>query len=388
MRRTTILTTLAACCCVGTALAQPVIDGSLDTFYCDAIVVQDTQTGFGDASNGLVDNANGSELDNAYATIDGGTLYLFLGGNLQGNGNDLEIFFDTRAGGQNRLLMGNPMVDTNDALGRMGDDGSGNGLTFDPGFEADFYLTVQISDPGTGFEVNVNYAELGMPGAGFFCGSGGAANNTVGGMLSGGDAGAPVVLCTINNSNVGGVTGGFGVEFDGGAGVGTGVEIAIPLADIGNPAADFQVCAFVNGAQHDFLSNQSLAPQFGGTGNNLGEPRNVDFGSVSFDQFFTVPLMQDPCGACCFGSDCVVTDAADCANGGTYLGDNASCAGNPCDQFVTGACCQGATCTEETESDCGLLGGFYAGDDTTCAMLPCQDVGACCLGTSLSLIHI
>ncbi|MGE3180284.1 MAG: hypothetical protein AB7N71_01535 [Phycisphaerae bacterium] len=388
MRRT-FLTAVAMCSCISATFAQPVIDGSLDTIYCDALAVQDTQTGFGNASNGMIANANGSELDNAYATIIGGTLYLFIGGNLEGNGNDLEIFFDTRAGGQNRLLQNNPMVDTNNALIRMGDNGTGNGLSFDPGFTADFYITFQVSNPGAGHMVFVNYAELAdgaNPGVGFFVGSGGAANTTMGGMLSGGDVGAPAILATINNSNVAGVSGGFGVEFDGGANVATGIELAIPLSALGNPAADIRVTAFVNGAQHDFLSNQSLAPQFGGTGNNLGEPRNVNFANISFDQFFTIPLMQDACGACCFGTDCVVTDALDCMNGGTYLGDNASCVGNPCDQNASGACCVGAACTEETLGDCNLLGGFYIGDDSVCGTFPCQSVGACCMGDSCTVL--
>jgi hypothetical protein len=117
--------------------AQPTIDGTRDALYGSPIVVQNTQTGFGDSNLGQVDYANGSELDAAYAYVDmsSQTLYLFLAGNLESNFNKLEIFFDTVAGGQNRLRGDNSGVDFG-GLNRMGDDGSGNGLTFDQGLRS------------------------------------------------------------------------------------------------------------------------------------------------------------------------------------------------------------------------------------------------------------
>jgi hypothetical protein len=50
--------------------AQPTIDGTRDALYGSPIVVQNTQTGFGDSNLGQVDYANGSELDAAYAYVD------------------------------------------------------------------------------------------------------------------------------------------------------------------------------------------------------------------------------------------------------------------------------------------------------------------------------
>lgn len=374
---------LAAIGCSAVAFAQtPVIDGALDSIYCNALSIQDTQTNFGDAGQGQVDQAFGSELDNAYAYINSGILYLFIGGNLEPNNNDLEIFFDTRAGGQNRLQGDNPNVDSN-GLNRMGDNGSGNGLTFDAAFTADYYLTIQGSNTVNGFELRAHYAELragANPGVGYFLGTGRFANLTSGGALTGGEAGAPVVLVTINNSNTAGVSGGVGIELDGGAGVGTGIEIAIPLAALGNPTGDFRVTAFVNGAQHDFLSNQSLAGQFGGLGGNLGEPRNVNFNNIPLDQYFTVPITTPPCGACCVGQECLVSTQTQCqGQGGSFQGVNASCVGNPCDAAATGACCRGTACTIETQVECVNGGGAYFGNDTTCASFPCQTIGACCL---------
>src|SRR5207344_1370094 len=85
------------------------------------------------------------------------------------------------------------------------------------------------------------------------------------------------VLITLNNSNTAGVDGGFSYCFDCGADVMTGVEIGIPLAALGNPSGNIKVCAFVNGAQHDYISNQSLAGGLWILFANVGEPRNASF---------------------------------------------------------------------------------------------------------------
>jgi hypothetical protein len=367
--------------CCGYALAQtPTIDGALDPIYCYPLIVQDTQTGFGDASHGQIvgppPGGNGSELDNAYGYVHDGMLYLFIGGNLESNGNDLEIFFDTRPGGQNTLAGDNPNIDAN-GLNRMGEGTQGPGLTFDAGFAADFYVTVQCNAGATP-QIRVHYAELGNPGVGYFVGVGLFAHQTLGGALTDGDPGAPAILATINNSNTAGVTGGNGIEIDGGAWVTTGIELAIPLSALGNPTQDIRVTAFVNGAQHDFVSNQVLGGLFGAP--NLGEPRLVNLNDVPFDQFFTIPLNTPPCGACCVSSECLLETTSGCAGfGGVFQGANASCAGNPCDAAAAGACCMGTTCSIETQFDCELLGGAYFGDDTSCDTFPCLTIGACCL---------
>lgn len=264
------------------ALSQPIIDGTADPEYGAALAVQNTQTGFGDSNLGMNDYANGSELDVAYGLVQGGILYLVLAGNLESNFNKLDIFIDSIAGqGQNRLRGDNPDVDFN-GLNRMGDDGSGNGLTFDPGFEADFWLSV--TGGGSPYKLYANYARLrvdGDPGEGYYLGNTGAVSD---GTLSEGYNPFGIRV-TINNSNTGGVTGGSGL--DSGAGVTTGVEWAIPLAAIGNPSGAFKITAFINGVSHDYLSNQVLGGI--GGGNNLGEPRNVNFANIAGDQFFVVP---------------------------------------------------------------------------------------------------
>jgi hypothetical protein len=256
------------------------VDGTLDGAYGPALHTQTTQTDFGNATDGQPGFTNGSELDVAHGTIDGNVLRLFLGGNLESNFNKLEIFIDCLPGGQNRLRGDNPNVDF-DGLNRMGDDGSGNGLTFDAGFEADFYITMTNGDAG-GHAIFANYAELltGGGGSGYYLGQTTAQNGT----LSGGINPHGIEL-TLDNSNVGGVDAGCGASS--GAGVTTGIELAIPLSALGNAQGCFKVSVFVNGGGHDFVSNQVLGSLPPGTC-NLGEPRNVNFNSHAGDQYFTV----------------------------------------------------------------------------------------------------
>ncbi len=279
------------------AFAQPTIDGTRDSIY-GLIVVQNTQTGFGDSNLGQVGFANGSELDAAYSYADmsNQVLYLFLAGNLESNFNKLEIFFDTVAGGQNRLRGDNSNVDFN-GLNRMGDDGSGNGLRFDSGFEADYWIGV--TGGGNPYQLYANYAVLFTSGGGpgYYLGQTGAASN---GVLTGGQAGAPAIRVTINNSNTGGVEAGTGLASGNGALVTTGVELAIPFSALGITGATIiKVSAFINGAGHDFVSNQVLAGI--GGGGNLGEPRNVNFGNIAGDQFFYV-VVPEPASLIALGT--------------------------------------------------------------------------------------
>ena len=283
MARFTFFAAVAAASLLFTtiAFAQPVIDGSWDPGY-QILAVQNTQTGFGDSNLGMVDYANGSELDVAYGMVHGGWLYLLLAGNLESNFNKLEIFFDTRPGGQNRLRGDNPDVDFN-GLNRMGDDGSGNGLTFDPDFEADFW--VGVTGGGSPYRLYANYAELGSPGLGLYLGNTGAASDGV--LVDGSNPFG--IRVTINNSNTGGVTGGTGAG--NGADVMTGVELAIPFSALGSPTSGYiKVSAFINGTGHDYLSNQVLAGI--GGGGNLGEPRQVNFGNIPGSQYFLAPVPE------------------------------------------------------------------------------------------------
>lgn len=153
------LVVLAAALAMGfaakAALAQaPVIDGTADGAYGAALSVQNTNTQFGNAGNGdQINGGGGSEIDQVFAKISGGRLYVFVAGNLETNFNKLEVFIDSEAGGVNSISGAalpagvDPFCcggfappdggNTNNtgALQRM------QGLTFDAGFDADHYLT-------------------------------------------------------------------------------------------------------------------------------------------------------------------------------------------------------------------------------------------------------
>ncbi len=261
----------------------PCIDGSLDASYGPPLAVQTTATGFGDNTLGLTGFADGSELNGAYARVIGSNLFLFLPGNLESNFNDLEIFIDSVPGGQNRLIGVEPPFAV--SLAQMASTTPTDGLRFDAGFEADRYFQLQGASDGIEYRMYVDFVEIPTVGAGpiAYLGSTTAAGN---GSLSGGQD-TLGVRAAINNSNIAGVTAGFGPSS--GAGVNTGIEIMIPLSVLGNPTCGIKVCAFINGAFNDFVSNQSMAPMPPGT-TNLGDPRSVNFAAIAGNQFIEIPI--------------------------------------------------------------------------------------------------
>ncbi len=262
------------------------IDGQLGADYGTALVTQTTQTGLnggqiiGDNNQGDLNFANGSELDLGYAFILDGVLYLFLAGNvameLNANqngtvGHMLDIFVDSAEGGLNNLTglgAGNPL----------------NGLTFDAGFAADYWLEF-YGDAGGSHSPpfwTAGYAALSMSGGTLVnLGSGPAGGP---GTLSGG-SNPHGILVTIDNRNVAGVT--FGCAAASGAGVTTGIEWAVPLAAIGNPAGCFRLTVIIRALFSSPVSNQVLAPVPPGTC-PLGSASSVNFASIAGDQFFTV----------------------------------------------------------------------------------------------------
>jgi len=275
----------------GAAYAQPVMDGQgALTEYGDPLYLNTTDpTGFGDNDDPALEWANGSEIDAVYGLVDNGVLYLMVAGNLESNFNKLELFFETTDGGQNKLRGDNPDVDFN-GLNRMGDDGSDNGLTFDDSFAADRYMTMGGGDVGGGnYDLFANWAEIltGGGGIGRFLGQGEAGSD---GTLQDGDN-PDNIRVTIDNSNVGGIT---GSDATGGDTVDTGIEWAIPLSALGDPAGDIRIVIFINGSGHDFLSNQVAGGVNGA--DNLGEPREVDFNTIDGAQYVTVP--NDGTGDC------------------------------------------------------------------------------------------
>ena len=323
------------------------------------------------------DRSTGSEIDGVYGRIEGNRLYLIVTGNLQSTFNKLEMFFDVRAGGQNRLrgnsvpsanYWGNPNIDFS-ALQRMGTDDlardasiadpnlpPANGLKFDDGFAADYYISLTNGgDPIAAF-TNVTLLrsngkrvdQLNFAGQDFAAYEGGpkaqfnpitfSGNRAIGDNTpaiifaadGNGDllaAYAPraltsqipdnatppfipenldnnppitlspvsgLVLSAINNSNVAGVTGTLASEALASA-VTTGMEISIDLTELGVTAetTSIKICGFINGQSHDFVSNQV----FGGlpaNSPNLGEPRTLDFSTILGNQYVEIMLAPTP----------------------------------------------------------------------------------------------
>ena len=118
------------------------------SFYGAALSTQNTPTGFGDAFIGdQVQTGGGSEINQAFANIANGRLYVMITGNLEENFNKMSFFFDTRPGGWNEID-GNMLPQGVDGFccGGFGTtDGAlqrQDGLNFDAGFEADYFLTM------------------------------------------------------------------------------------------------------------------------------------------------------------------------------------------------------------------------------------------------------
>ncbi len=115
-----------------------------------------------------------------------------------------------------------------------------------------------------------------------------------------------------NNSNTGGVVAYLGGNFDSDPRtVTTGLEFEASLAELGWSGGTVRVCIFINGQQHDFISNQISGGLPTATDQNVGEPRGKSFQAApdfDGDQFLTVaPTVADGSG-----------DAIDGVKGGSY----------------------------------------------------------------------
>jgi hypothetical protein len=270
------------------AWAAPVLDGTRDATY-SLRAVQTVETQFGDANpNG------GSELDAAWAQIDGGTLYLMLTGNLENNFNKLNVFIDSVAGGQNQLQNADGSGGNNPT--NDGWAGKYAGFTFDAGFEADYMLILRNGNFG-GDRFDIDYAVIGGGALAFE-----AASNVFAGSLTGSNSNAlPLAGIGVahDRSNTAGVMGGTNAaDQTAAAAVTTGIELAIPLSALGNPnPQSIKVSAMINGSNHDYLSNQFLGGLPAGQGNLGGDGAGGFNGTVGLinlnnypntDQFFTV----------------------------------------------------------------------------------------------------
>ena len=263
--------------------AVPVVDGTKDVAYGAALAVQTVQTQFGD---------NLSEWNAGYATIDSGRLFLMLTGNIEDNFNKLEIFIDSKAGGQGVFDSAD-----NDNAANM------DGLVFDTGFTADYHLILRRGAS----EFNLDFADLVAGTFSSYIGLFGGAS--VGVASTGTGINGSAIGVGYNNSNVAGILGGIGAADQTAAqAVMTGLELSIALADLG-ATGDIRVMVGQNNSNHNFWSNQFLggleAPQGNLGGDGLG---NFDgFGDINMtnfagNQFFTIESVPIPPALWLFGS--------------------------------------------------------------------------------------
>ncbi|MEO6435028.1 MAG: PEP-CTERM sorting domain-containing protein [Tepidisphaeraceae bacterium] len=255
--------------------AVPIVDGTKDGEYGSALAVQTVETGFGD---------NASEWNAGYGRIDSGKLYLILTGNLENNFNKLEIFIDSKAGGQS-------------VFDSSGNDGANvmDGLLFDAGFTADYHL---IARRGSSV-FDLDYADLTAQTASNY-------GNVFGGTDFGsGTTGTGVNTLPIalgyNGSNTAGVLGGGSAAANQAAAqaVTTGFEIGIDLVDLGWTGGPINVMVGQNGSGHNYWSNQFLAGLPAPQGNLGGDEAGgftgegaINMNNFGGNQYFAVVVPE------------------------------------------------------------------------------------------------
>ncbi|MBX3432052.1 MAG: PEP-CTERM sorting domain-containing protein [Pirellulales bacterium] len=157
------------------AAAQITIDGTADAAYGAALSIQNTNTQFGNNTNpDPIVSSGGSEINQVFAVVANGRLYVTITGNLEANFNKMEVYIDSKSGGFN-TINGASLVTQVDGYccnlnggdpPNLPDPNSGalqrqNGLTFDAGFEADYYLTFsrggENTGPSLGYEDGVGF---------------------------------------------------------------------------------------------------------------------------------------------------------------------------------------------------------------------------------------
>ncbi|MEM9354504.1 MAG: hypothetical protein AAGA92_15975 [Planctomycetota bacterium] len=326
------------------ANAQAVIDGSAagdESVYGPALSVQNTNTQFGNATNGDPRIAMfGSEINQVFGAITGGRLNVLITGNLENNFNKLEVFVDSEPGGQNQIDGANspafvdPFCCSGSATGALQNL---DGFRFDNGFAADHYFTFSNGDhtigniPNGVWTLTAYYGDLtdGLGGAssdiGFqyrpFGFEPGLAQGEPIDQLNNGCSGPTDTNCNppehefaepdspldpnprgdhrdllndigflmaIDNSNAQGVNAGTGPSTGNPQDVLTGLEFSVPLEVIGSPTNDIRITAFINNGPHTFVSNQ-----FSGVGvlqGNLGgNISGINLANIAGTQFVTVP---------------------------------------------------------------------------------------------------
>lgn len=248
------------------------ITGNLNTTgvnYGSALAVQTVNTGFGNATGGGEDTT-GSELDAIYGSISGGSLYLFIAGDFQNNGNHVNLFLADGRSGQSSL---NTSVSPISAM---------NGSVFSSGFSATYALDLNDFS-GTLYTTTADLVNNNGGYQGSVTLSSGIGSGTLGDGIS----------LALDNTHAS-TMGASGQALSGatsGANTTTGLELAVPLSLLGNPSGSIEVLADINGGSNGYLSNQFLPGLPAGSG-NLGTS-TFNFGSTP-NEFITVTPAPEP----------------------------------------------------------------------------------------------
>jgi hypothetical protein len=186
-----------------------------------ALATQTINTSFGDNTSST-GHLNGSELDAAYGTVEGGYLYLFIAGNIQDNGNPIDIWIDDGRPGQTTLAAPT-------GAGNMHNE---NGSVFSSGFQATYALELNTTDvtPNTNGNFFVDqYTLTGTPNATFLGQFG-----LTGGIGTSKEAGSTesAILVGVNNTNTGGVVG----DANGGADIPPTHNLSPPESNSASPS--------------------------------------------------------------------------------------------------------------------------------------------------------
>ena len=231
-----VAASLVALLAASPAWALPTIDGTRDVEYGAAKAVQTVETQFG---------YNFSELNAAYASCVDGRLSLMVTGNLEANFNRIEVFIDSRAGGQSVFdSSGNANAQTMD------------GLVFDAGFTADYHVTAHRGNDGGNLTVNLDFADLGAQTASGYqdimAGSGVDGTGATGTGVNG-----SAIFVGYDNSNIAGGGGSTGAANQAAAAaVTTGCELGIALVDRGfDGSSTRRVMVGVNNCEHNYWPN-------------------------------------------------------------------------------------------------------------------------------------
>ena len=250
------------------------VDGRRDVAYGGPLAVQTVQTGFGD---------NASELNAGYGKIRDHRLYLLATGNIEANFNKLEIFIDSKAGGQSVFTSAG-----NDNSSAM------NGLVFDAGFGADYHLIVRRGNNIGNDVFDLDFADLSTGVATGYL-------DILGGLTGFGTTGTGVnafpIAVAYDNSNVAGVGGAAPnvANQAAAAAVTTGLELGIALSDLGYDGGPILVMIGQNNPDHNYWSNQFLGGLPAPAGNLGGDEMGgftgegaIDMTHFAGNQFFRV----------------------------------------------------------------------------------------------------